>query len=44
MAELENKGYKVVSAQVSYILAWRPREEPNELAVCLANIVLAGNN
>lgn len=44
MTELENKGYKVVSAQVSYILAWRPREEPNELAVCLANIVLAGNN
>ena len=40
MEELQQKGYSVVDAQVSYILAWRPREEQNEVAVCLANLVL----
>ena len=40
MEELYQKGYHVISAQVSYILAWRPREEPQEVAVCLANIIL----
>lgn len=38
--ELENKGYIVSEAEASFILAWRPREEPNEVAVCLANLVL----
>ena len=40
MEELQKKGYRVVSATVSYILAWRPREEPQEVAVCLANLYL----
>ena len=40
MEELYQKGYHVISVQVSYILAWRPREEPQEVAVCLANIIL----
>ena len=40
MEDLFQKGYHVISAQVSYILAWRPREEPHEVAVCLANIIL----
>lgn len=40
MEELHQQGYEVTSAQVSYILAWRPREEPQEIAVCLANLVL----
>lgn len=38
--DLYQKGYHVISAQVSYILAWRPREESQEVAVCLANIIL----
>lgn len=37
---LQQKGYKVSSAIVSYILAWQPREEQQEIAVCLANLVL----
>lgn len=40
MEELYQSGYSVASADVSYILAWRPREEPQEVAVCLANIIL----
>ena len=43
MDEIQQKGYRVVSAQVSYILAWRPRDERKEVAVCLANIVLQKN-
>ena len=38
--ELEDKGYFANDAEASFILAWRPREEPDEVAVCLANIVL----
>lgn len=38
--ELQQKGFSVVSAQASYILAWRPREENQEVAVCLANLIL----
>lgn len=34
------KGYAVKSSEVSYILAWRPREETQEVAVCLANLYL----
>lgn len=41
--ELIQKGYHVASAEVSYILAWRPREEPQEVAVCLANLILEYN-
>lgn len=40
MKDYEEKGYQVVDAEVSYILAWRPREEPQEVAVCLANLTL----
>ena len=35
-----DKGYEVVSAKVSYTLAWRPVDSKTEYAVCLANIVL----
>ena len=38
--DLESKGYAVTDVEVSYVLAWRPREEKDEVAVCLANIVL----
>lgn len=38
--DLQQKGYEVIDVEVSYILAWRPREEPQEVAVCLANIIL----
>jgi ATP-dependent DNA helicase RecQ len=44
LKELEEKGYFVVDAEVSYILAWRPREEPLETAVCLANMFLKRGN
>lgn len=40
---LQAKGYSVASAEVSYVLAWRPREEPQEVAVCLANLILEYN-
>ena len=36
----EDKGYVVTGAEVSYVLAWRPKEAVNDHAVCLANIVL----
>ena len=37
---LESKGYAVTDAEVSFVIAWRPREEDREIAVCLANLVL----
>lgn len=40
LTELENKGYAVSDAEVSYVLAWRPKEEKEEVAVCLANMIL----
>ena len=40
MREMEAKGYAVTGAEVSFVLAWRPREEEREIAVCLANLVL----
>ncbi len=40
MNNYEEKGYQVIDAEVSYILAWRPREEIQEIAVCLANLTL----
>ncbi len=36
----EDKGYEVTDAKVSYTLAWRPKGETAEYAVCLANVVL----
>ena len=38
--ELKARGYAVIDAKVSFVLAWRPREEDKEIAVCLANLVL----
>ena len=36
----QDKGYEVTGTEVSYVLAWRPKDSVSELAVCLANIVL----
>jgi ATP-dependent DNA helicase RecQ len=36
----EMKEYTVSDAQVSYVLAWLPKEETEEVAVCLANMIL----
>ncbi|MBR5962849.1 MAG: RecQ family ATP-dependent DNA helicase [Bacteroidaceae bacterium] len=36
-----DKGYEVISAKVSYTLAWKPQDSETEYAVCLANIVLS---
>lgn len=44
MKEYETKGYRVDDVEVSFVLAWRPREEPQEIAVCLANIILTKND
>ena len=38
--KLNQQGYQIIDAEVSYVLAWRPREEPQEVAVCLANLFL----
>ncbi|MBR3091450.1 MAG: RecQ family ATP-dependent DNA helicase [Bacteroidaceae bacterium] len=40
MKEYEAKGYQVTDAEVSFVLAWRPPEEQEEIAVCLANLIL----
>lgn len=37
---LETHGYAVADAEVCFVLAWRPREEDKEIAVCLANLVV----
>lgn len=42
--DLQEKGYTVANAEVSYVLAWRPREDPQETAVCLANLILHKGN
>ena len=36
-----DKSYEVISARVSYTLAWKPLDSETEYAVCLANIVLS---
>ena len=41
MNEHEEKGYIVTDAEVSFVLAWRPPKENQEIAVCLANLVLS---
>ena len=38
--DLEQKGYTVIDAEVSYVIAWRPPEEKQEIYVCLANLLL----
>ncbi len=40
MKEYEGKGYAVTSAEVSFVIAWRPRDEHFEVAICLANLEL----
>jgi ATP-dependent DNA helicase RecQ len=40
LKEWTDKGYKVVKANVSYTLAWKPADSEMEFAVCLANIAL----
>ncbi len=39
-----DKGYEVTNAEVSYILAWHPKDSITDYAVCLANIVLSKKN
>ena len=39
----EDRGYSVTEVEVSYVLAWRPRNEEHEVAVCLANIILVNH-
>ena len=39
----EDKGYEVVGAEVSFVLAWRPKDSESDYAVCLANLVLIKN-
>jgi ATP-dependent DNA helicase RecQ len=36
----EMKEYTVSDAHVSYVLAWLPKEETEEVAVCLVNMIL----
>ena len=36
-----DKGYEVISAKVSYTLAWKLIDSETEYAVCLATIVLS---
>lgn len=40
--EYEDNNYCVKEAEVSYVIAWQPKEE-QEVAVCLANLVLEKN-
>lgn len=39
----KDKGYEVISAEVSYTLAWHPKDSDTDYAVCLPNIVLSRN-
>ena len=41
--ELEFKNYSIADVEISYVIAWRPREEQQEVAICLANLVLKKN-
>lgn len=36
-----DKGYEVSGGEVSFVLAWRPKEDKKDYAVCLAEVVLA---
>lgn len=44
LVTLEGKGYTVSDAEVSFVIAWRPRDEEKEIAVCLANLELSKND
>ena len=37
---LQHEGYTPTQATASYILAWRPRDEQEEIAICLADLCL----
>jgi hypothetical protein len=39
----EDKGYEVVGAEVSFVLAWRPKDSEADYAVCLVKLVLIKN-
>ena len=44
LAEWDEKGYKVKSASVRFIVAWKPKDAPkeeSETAVLLADLVLS---
>ena len=44
LVEWQEKGYHVKSASVRFIVAWKPKEAPeneSEAAVLLANLVLS---
>lgn len=38
--DLEEKGYIVSETEVSYVLAWQPKNEKHEIIILLANMVL----
>lgn len=38
--DLEEKGYIVSETEVSYVLAWQPKNEEHEIIILLANMVL----
>lgn len=41
IGEQVRKGYYVSEAEVSYIIAWHPQDQPqDEIAICLANLIL----
>lgn len=40
LKEWQDKGYEVTGAEVSFTLAWRPKDSQTEHAVCLANLIL----
>ena len=40
ITDFENKGYVVSDVEISYVIAWKPKNEEQETAVCLANLVL----
>ncbi len=37
----EDIGYRVTKVKISYVVAWRPPTEKEEVAVCLANMILS---
>lgn len=40
LQEQEQRGYEVVDAEVSFVIAWRPRDKRQEVAICLSNLTL----
>ena len=39
ITELESNNYFVTDVEVSYVIAWRPRDEQQEIAISLANLI-----